>query len=640
MAASPPSNKRDLLRVCTAGSVDDGKSTLVGRLLFDTRSIFDDQMTALESTSRRLGDDAVNLALLTDGLRAEREQRITIDVAYRYFTTRRRKFIIADTPGHLQYTRNMVTGASTADLAIVLVDASLGVLTQSQRHAFIASLLGIPHLVVAINKMDLVGYAEPAYDAIVERFAAFARKLTIADITYVPISALHGDNVVTPSTRMPWYQGGPLLHRLETAPAGSRNSIDFRFPVQGVIRPDGSFRGYAGTVASGSVSPGEEVVVLPSNVVTRIATIETFGGARPSAAAGDAVVLTTVDQVDVSRGDMIVRRKNVPLVTRTLDAYLCWMNAEPLVTGRNYLLAQTARRVQARVTAVDYRVDIDTLHRDTTAASLELNEIGRVAITTANAVFVDSYRTNPATGHFILIDPLTDQTVAAGMVRGTGASSSPEPVGIERPQSPGVVAQAANITRETREARNGHRAAVIWLTGLPGAGKTTIAREVERRLFDAGHDTVLIDGDDLRHGLCGNLGFDPADRTENVRRAGEVARLFFEHGSLVLCALVSPYRADRARVRALFPAGRFVEVFVNASVETCRERDPKGHYRRAVAGQMPGFTGVSAPYEQPEGPELALDSDAMSVAQAAEAVLDAVRHFTTFTSDERRTGET
>jgi len=625
MAAPPPSIKRDLLRVCTAGSVDDGKSTLVGRLLFDTRSIFDDQMAALENTSRRLGDDAVNLALLTDGLRAEREQRITIDVAYRYFATRRRKFIIADTPGHLQYTRNMVTGASTADLAIVLVDASLGVLTQSQRHAFIASLLGIPHLVVAINKMDLVGYAEPAYDAIVERFAAFARKLTIADITYIPISALNGDNVVTPSMRMPWYQGGPLLHRLETAPAGSRNSIDFRFPVQGVIRPDASFRGYAGTVASGSVSAGEEVVVLPSNVVTRIATIETFDGARPSAAAGDAVVLTTVDQVDVSRGDMLVRRKNVPLVTRTLDAYLCWMNDEPLVTGRNYLLAQTARRVQARVTGVDYRVDIDTLHRDTTAASLGLNEIGRVAITTANAVFVDSYRTNPATGHFILIDPLTDQTVAAGMVRGAGASSSSEPASIERPQSPGVVAQAANITRETREARNRHRAAVIWLTGLPGAGKTTIAREVERRLFDAGHDTVLIDGDDLRHGLCGNLGFDPADRTENVRRAGEVARLFFEHGTLVLCALVSPYRADRARVRGLLPGGRFVEVHVTAGAETRRARDPKRHYARAAAGQITQFTGVSAPYEEPVTPELAIDTDVTPVEEAADRIIARLR---------------
>ncbi|MGE0862566.1 MAG: adenylyl-sulfate kinase [Vicinamibacterales bacterium] len=628
MATNPLAGKRDLLRICTAGSVDDGKSTLVGRLLFDTRSILDDQMTALEDASRRMGDDTLNLALITDGLRAEREQRITIDVAYRYFTTRRRKFVIADTPGHLQYTRNMVTGASAADLAIVLVDASLGVLTQSQRHAFIASLLGIPHLIVAINKMDLIDYAESGYDAIVERFAAFARKLTIADITYIPISALNGDNVVTPSTRMPWYQGGPLLHRLETASAGSRNSIDFRFPVQCVIRPDPSFRGYAGTVASGSVSRGEEVVVLPSNIVTRIATIETFDGPRDSAGPGAAVILTTTDQVDVSRGDMVVRRKNVPLVTTALDAYLCWMNAEPLVPDRTYLLAQTTRRVQARVTGVDYRIDIDTLHRDTGATHLVLNDIGRVAITTADAVFVDSYRTNPATGHFILIDPHSNQTVAAGMVRGVAAASAgsaPSQAGQDRPQSPGVVAQAANITREAREARNGHRAGVIWLTGLPGAGKTTIARELERRLFETGHATAAIDGDDLRHGLCGDLGFGPAERAENVRRAGEVARLFFENGSIALCALVSPYRADRSRVRGLLPEGRFIEVHVMASDETRRARDPKGHYARAAAGQIEQFTGVSAPYEAPAAPELTIDTDTTPVEDATDRIVALLR---------------
>jgi bifunctional enzyme CysN/CysC len=607
----------DLLRFTTAGSVDDGKSTLIGRLLYETKSIFDDQLDAVEGASRILGEDRVNLALLTDGLRAEREQKITIDVAYRYFATPRRKFIIADTPGHVQYTRNMVTGASTADLAIVLVDATKGVLTQSRRHAFIASLLAIPHMVVAINKMDLVDYAEPVYDEIVAAFTEFAAKLTTKDITYLPISALEGDNVVERSGRMPWYLGGPLLHVLETVNVGGRtNAIDFRFPVQTVIRPNQAFRGYAGMVASGSVRAGEEVFVLPSRITTRIKSIETFEGGREEAAPGDSVVLTTTDEIDISRGDMIVRRRNVPETTRTLDAYVCWMDATPLALGRTYVLAHTTRRVQATVDRLDYRVDVDTLHRHE-ASALEMNDIGRASITTSDPVFVDSYLLNSATGSFVLIDPHTNATVAAGMIRGTGATAPRA--------SAGAIWQDWNISREVREAKQGHQAAVVWLTGLSGAGKSTIAREAERRLFDDGHHTMLLDGDQLRHGLCGDLGFSPADRMENIRRAGEVARLFFEAGAIVLCAFVSPYRADRDRVRQLLPSGRFIEVFVKADVETCRARDTKGLYAKAEGAGVPQLTGVSAPYEEPQQAEIVIDTTSMSVHEAVNALIDSLR---------------
>ncbi len=620
----------DLLRFTTAGSVDDGKSTLIGRLLFDTKSIFEDQLEAVAGASRRLGEDRINLALLTDGLRAEREQKITIDVAYRYFATPRRKFIIADTPGHEQYTRNMITGASTADLAVVLVDATRGVLTQSRRHAFITSLLGIPHMVVAINKMDLVGYAQSVFDDIVRDFGLFAAKLTVKDITYIPISALEGDNVVDPSSRMPWYQGGPLLSRLETVTGNARrNTIDFRFPVQCVIRPNQDFRGFAGTPVSGSVSAGDDIVVLPSGLATRIKTIDTPNGATTRATSGEAVILTTTDEIDIARGDMIVRRKNLPTVARQLDAYLCWMDGTDLAVGRPYLLAHTTRRVQAVVTGIDYRVNVDTLHRDP-AKTLAMNEIGRVEITAADSICFDSYRLNSATGSFVLIDPATNATVAAGMLRGEAQedvvvaapdSGSPSTAKV----SAGVTWQDWNIPREVREAQQGHQAAVVWLTGMSGAGKTTIARAIERRLFAEGRRTMLLDGDQIRHGLCGDLGFSAADRAENIRRTGEVARLFFEQGAIVLCAFVSPYAVDRSRARGLMPEGRFVEVFVRADLETLRSRDPKGLYARASEGQLDQFTGVSAPYEEPSSPELTIDTRVTSADAAAELVIAHLR---------------
>ena len=617
----------DLLRFTTAGSVDDGKSTLIGRLLYDTKSIFEDQLEAVEGASRKLGEDHMNLALLTDGLRSEREQKITIDVAYRYFATPRRKFIIADTPGHVQYTRNMVTGASTADLAVVLVDAGKGVLTQSRRHAFITSLLGIPHMIVAVNKMDLVSFSQSVYDEIVADFGQFAARLTVKDITFLPISALEGDNVVEPSERMSWYQGGPLLSRLETVTVGARaNTIDFRFPVQYVIRPNQMFRGYAGVAVSGSVAAGDDVVVLPSGIATRIKSIETFDGSRDLADVGESVVLTTTDEIDISRGDMIVRPRNLPAVARRLDAYLCWMDATDMTVGHPYLLAHTTRRVQAVITGVDYRVDVDTLHRDP-AKTLAMNEIGRVEIETADPIFFDSYRLNSATGSFVLIDLQTNATIAAGMIRGEthDVATATHPTGAATTVSAGVTWEDWNIPRPTREARQGHQAAVLWLTGMSGAGKTTIAKAVERRLFEQGCRTMLLDGDQLRHGLCGDLGFSPTDREENIRRAGHVAHLFFEQGAIILCAFVSPYAAARAGVRALMPAGRFVEVFVQADVETCRTRDPKGLYAKASTGGLDQFTGVSAPYEEPIAPELTIDTRTMTANAAADVVVDFLR---------------
>ncbi|MSR22655.1 MAG: sulfate adenylyltransferase subunit CysN [Gemmatimonadetes bacterium] len=608
----------DLLRFTTAGSVDDGKSTLIGRLLYDTKSIFEDQMEQIEGASRRLGESEVNLALITDGLRAEREQKITIDVAYRYFATPRRKFIIADTPGHVQYTRNMVTGASNAELAIVLVDARNGVVTQSKRHAFIASLLGIPHLIVAVNKMDLVDYAEVAYEKVRHDFTEFSRKLTVQDITFIPISALRGDNVVEWSDRMPWYKGGSLLHRLETVNVGSRrNHIDFRFPVQYVLRPNQGFRGYAGTVASGSVAPGEEIVILPSRRHSRIRSVETYDGAVGEARTGDAVVLTIEDEVDISRGDMIVRRKNVPIVGDRFEAYLCWMSETPLELNGPYMLLHTTNRMQAFVERIEYRVDVDTLHRQA-ANSLELNEIGRVEITTSKPLFFDSYRVNVRTGSFVLVDLHSNVTVAAGMIR--GEPTRDEDV-TERPVSKDVVWEGWNVPREEREIRTGHRAAILWFTGLPGAGKTTIAREVERRLFERGVRTMLLDGDQLRHGLSGDLGFTPGDRVENIRRVGEVAKLFFEQGSVVLCAFVSPYVKGREAVGALVPEGRFLEIHVHAPAEELRRRDPKGLYRREERGEVAPLTGVSAPYESPRSPALDLDTGSVGVEEAVAAVL-------------------
>ena len=621
-----PYTGMDLLRFSTAGSVDDGKSTLIGRLLFDTKSIFQDQLEAVERTSHARGEGYVNLALLTDGLRAEREQNITIDVAYRYFATPRRRFIIADTPGHVQYTRNMVTGASTAELAIVLVDARKGVMTQSKRHGFIASLLRIPHIVVAVNKMDLVEWDRDVFEEIRAEYTGFATKLDVPDLTFIPISALLGDNIVEKSRNTAWYDGATLLHHLETVPVGtSRNLVDFRLPVQTVIRPHQDFRGFAGRIASGTISPGEPVVALPAGIESRIGRVETATGPLEEAAAGESVVVTLEDEIDVSRGDMLVRRKNLPTVSQSLDAILCWMNDAPLDLGTSYVLMHTTRQTQAYVSALVYRIDVDTLHREE-VQTLGLNDIGRVELRTAQPLFFDPYERNRETGGFILIDPHTHVTVAAGMIRGE-VRHAPGPRGglEERTASPDVVWEPLNIPREERESRAGHRAAVLWFTGLSGSGKSTIARALERELIRLGCRTMLLDGAQIRHGLSGDLGFSAGDRTENIRRVAEVARLFFEAGHVVLCTFISPFRADRAFARGLVPDGRFLEVFMDAPLEVVKERDPKGLYRRAERGEISEFTGVSSPYEEPLNAELELNTAILSPDQCVGAVVRRLR---------------
>ena len=596
----------DLLRFSTAGSVDDGKSTLIGRLLYDTKSIFEDQLAAVEEASKRRGEGYVNLALLTDGLRAEREQNITIDVAYRYFATPRRKFIIADTPGHIQYTRNMVTGASTSELAIILIDARNGVLTQSKRHGFISSLLGIPHILVAINKMDLVDWSEDVYEDIAQDYRLFAEKLGVDDLTFIPISALEGDNVVNKSANMPWYEGGTLLHHLEHVNVGAhRNLVDFRFPVQYVIRPDQDYRGHAGRVASGSIRPGEEIVVLPSGRRSRVRSVDTADGSVKEAVAGDSVALTIEDELDISRGDMIVRPLNLPFVGQELDATICWTSEEPMTPGTQYWLRQTTREVRAVISQVVYRIDVDTMHREQ-VDGFELNDIGRVQITTGSQVFFDRYQLNRETGGFILIDPHSNNTVAAGVLRGPvrhDLDHASDDNGAARPErrvSPDVVWENWNIALPEREQRNRHRGAVVWFTGLPASGKSTIARAVECRLFDVGCQTMLLDGDQLRHGLNGDLGFTTGDRRENIRRVGEVAALFLNQGCVTLCTFVSPFQEDRDRARSLAPDGRFIEVFIDTPLEECERRDPKGLYARARKGEVVHMTGISSPYQVPD----------------------------------------
>lgn len=617
----------DLLRFTTAGSVDDGKSTLIGRLLYDSKSIFEDQMEAIEKSSRGSGEEDVNLALLTDGLKAEREQKITIDVAYRYFATPNRKFIIADTPGHVQYTRNMVTGASTADLAVILVDATKGVLTQSKRHAFISSLLQIPHMVVAVNKMDLVDYDQEVFNSIVSDFKGFSKKLDIDNITYIPISALKGDNIVNKSEHMPWYQGSTMLYFLENVSVDAReNIVDFRFPVQYVIRPNQNFRGFSGRVASGRIRPGEEVMVLPSRLTSRVKEVVTYDGNVDEVFPGDSATLTIEDEIDISRGDMIVRKNNVPNIGSHFEAYLCWMNENKLEKDRQYILMHTTRTVQVFIEDVIYRMNVDAISRES-ADELELNEIGRVKLKTSQPLYFDPYQLNQRTGSFIIIDPASNVTVGAGMIR-AGSTETEDVKDRDKHEdeapvgeiSPDVTWEPWNISREEREKRNGHKAAVLWLTGISGAGKSTIAKELEKKLWEEGKQTILLDGDQIRHGLCGDLGFSPADRKENIRRVGEVARLFHEHGNVVICTFVSPYTSDRKRVRTLFPEGNFAEIHISCDPETAQDRDPKGLYKKAKEGEIKGLTGFDADYEASEDSELTIHTDEATVEEAVDQI--------------------
>ncbi|PID60314.1 bifunctional sulfate adenylyltransferase subunit 1/adenylylsulfate kinase [candidate division KSB3 bacterium] len=614
--------EKTLLRLVTTGSVDDGKSTLIGRLLYETNAVYEDHLSAVEKSSRKKGCDEVDLALLMDGLAAEREQGITIDVAYRYFETPKRKFIIADSPGHEQYTRNMVTGASTAELAIILIDARNGVMTQSRRHGLLVSLLQVPHLVVAVNKMDLVDYSKAVYDAIVATYEAFSEKLAIHDISFIPVSALKGENVVEKSRRMAWYDGPSLLQHLERVHVTQdRNLIDTRFPVQYVIRPHQDFRGFAGRMLSGTLRPGEEIVVLPSGKGSRVKSIVTYDGELHEAFPPQSVTVTLEDEIDVSRGDMLVRKDNLPQVSNHLEAILCWMDDRAdLSRETSYYLRHTTKTVRAFIKRIVYKIDVNSLHRES-AATLTLNEIGRVELKTSLPLFFDPYTANRGTGSFVLIDPLSQNTVAAGMIRGAvrrirdiaehehGTLTEER----RRQKSPHTVWSGWNVAREAREARHGHKGAVLWLTGLSGSGKSTIAKRLEKELFERGVHTMLLDGDLLRHGLNGDLGFSPEDRSENIRRVGEVAKLFFEAGHVVVCTFISPFVRDRDFVRTLFPEDRFLEIFVKCDLEVCKRRDPNGLYQKALSGEIQEFTGISSPYEVPENPDLVVESDLQSV---------------------------
>jgi bifunctional enzyme CysN/CysC len=606
-----------LLRLATAGSVDDGKSTLIGRLLYDSKAVMEDQWASVERASEERGHEYTDLALVTDGLRAEREQGITIDVAYRYFATPKRKFIIADTPGHIQYTRNMVTGASTAQLVIVLVDARHGLLEQSRRHAFLASLLGIQHIVLAVNKMDLVGWDREKFEAIRDEFHAFAARLDVQDVATIPMSALHGDNVVSKSEQAPWYEGPALLSHLEEVYiAGDRNLVDVRFPVQYVIRPHThehqDHRSYAGTVASGVMRPGDEVVVLPVGKTTRITSIEGPNGPVEEAFPPMAVSVSLADEIDISRGDLIARTNNQPRVAQEFDATVAWMaDAAALEPGRDYVIKHTTRTTRARITALDYRLDVNTLHRDKTATALKLNELGRISLRTQVPLLLDEYTRNASTGSFILIDPDTNGTVAAGMVlRDVSAQAA----------SPNTVRHSSLVTVEHRP-----RGRTVWLTGLSGAGKSSVAMLVERKLLENNVPAYVLDGDNLRQGLNADLGFSMADRSENLRRLAHVATLLADAGHVVLVPVISPLTEHREMARKVHAdAGfDFIEVFCDTSLAECEKRDPKGLYAKARAGEITHFTGIDSPYQRPKNPDLRLISE-RSLDEQAQSVIDVI----------------
>jgi bifunctional enzyme CysN/CysC len=604
--------QKSLLRFLTCGSVDDGKSTLIGRLLYDTKLIFDDQLAAIEKDSKKYGTTGpgIDLALLVDGLEAEREQGITIDVAYRYFATDRRTFIVADTPGHEQYTRNMATGASNADLAVILVDARKGVLTQTRRHSFICSLLGIRHVVVAINKIDLVDYSHVAFAEIEQAYRSFAEPLGFETITSIPLSARDGDNVTARSPHLPWYSGPTLLEHLETAEVeADRRGAPFRFPVQWVNRPNLDFRGFAGTVASGTIRRGDPVVVAASGKTSSVARIVTMDGDLEAAEAGDSVTLTLADEVDVARGDVLVHPAARPEVANQFSAQLIWMAEERLLPGRSYLLKLSAKTVPASVTALKHKIDVNSLEQ-LAARTLGLNEIAEVNIETGAPLAFDPYADNRETGAFILIDRETNATAAAGMILH----------GLRRATN--IHRHASSVGREVRAALKRQKPAILWFTGLSGSGKSTIANLVEAKLAARGQHTMLLDGDNVRFGLNKDLGFTDADRVENVRRVGEVAKLFVESGVLVLCSFISPFEAERRLVRDLVGEGEFIEIFVDTTLETCIARDPKGLYRRALAGEIPNFTGVSSPYERPEHAELVLETDGAPVDVLADQVVE------------------
>jgi bifunctional enzyme CysN/CysC len=603
---------RPALRFLTCGSVDDGKSTLIGRLLYEQNLIFDDHLAALTRDSKKHGTTGaeVDFALLLDGLEAEREQGITIDVAYRYFSTRRRAFIVADTPGHEQYTRNMATGASNAELAVLLVDARKGLLSQTRRHAIIANLLGIRYAVLAVNKIDLVDYDRAAFERIAADFKTFAAGLGFKDVTCIPISARHGDNVSARSVRMPWYAGPLLLEHLETIDVeDDRAAKPFRMPVQWVNRPDSDFRGFAGTVVSGGARPGDEVVVLPSGQSSRIKAIIAPGGEADSAQAGDAVTVTLADEIDVVRGDVFSALRDRPQVADQFAAHLVWMSGERLLPGRSYLLKMNNTTLAATVTEIKHQIDANSLSK-LAAKTLALNEVGVCNLSLARPLAFDAYADNRETGAFILIDRYSNETVAAGMID------------FALRRATNIHHQNITVGKADRALLMHHKPAVLWFTGLSGAGKSTIANLVEAGLHARGVHTVLLDGDNVRHGLNKDLGFTESDRVENIRRIGEVAKLMTDAGLVVLCSFISPFRAERRMIRELLDDGEFVEIFVDTPVAECVARDPKGLYKRALAGEIKNFTGVDQPYETPENPELHLLAGRTDAGTLAHEVID------------------
>ena len=603
---------KSLLRFITCGSVDDGKSTLIGRLLYESKMIFEDQLTALEQDSKKVGTQGENIdfALLVDGLAAEREQGITIDVAYRFFATEHRKFIVADTPGHEQYTRNMATGASTADLAVLLIDARQGVLTQTKRHAFIASQLGVRHIVLAVNKMDLVDYSEKVFNEIVDDFKTFADQLDIPNLHAIPVSALAGDNVVDGSRFMPWYEGPSLLGYLEGVDVeAEETSLPFRMPVQWVNRPDLDFRGYAGRIAGGIVRPGDDVRVLPSGKQSKIARIVTMDSDLDEGVSGQSVTLTLTDEIDISRGDVIATSETTPEISDQFDTTIIWLSEEPMLPGRSYRMKTSSRLVSATVNAPKHKTDVNTLQK-LPAKTLQLNEIGNCTLAVDRPIAFDSYNENRQTGSFILIDRMTNNTVGMGMIN------------FPLRRAANIHWQNLDINKAANAEQKGQSPAVLWFTGLSGSGKSTIANEVQRRLFASGRHSFILDGDNVRHGLNRDLGFTDADRVENIRRVAEVSKLMVDAGLITLVSFISPFRAERDLARNLMEEGEFIEIFVNTPLSVAETRDPKGLYKKARAGNLKNFTGIDSPYEAPENPEIEINTDDMSVEDAAERVIN------------------
>jgi bifunctional enzyme CysN/CysC len=607
---------KSLLRFITCGSVDDGKSTLIGRLLYDSKMLFEDTIATMEADSRKWGTqgDNIDFALLVDGLAAEREQGITIDVAYRFFSTERRKFIVADTPGHEQYTRNMVTGASTADAAVLMVDARKGVLTQTRRHSYLVSLLGIRHVVVAINKMDLVDYSEKVFNRIVDDFSGFAKQVGLANVTFIPVSAFKGDNITAPSEKTPWYHGTTLMGYLETVEVDEERMqrSPLRMPVQWVNRPDLDFRGFSGTIAGGKVRPGDRIRVQPSGKESTVARIVTFDGDLPEAVAGQSVTLTLADEVDISRGDLLSQADAPAGVADQFETTIVWMHDEPLLPGRNFLLKMGAQTVTASVMDIKYQVNVNTLEH-VAAKTLSLNAIGVCTLNLDRPIGFDPYAENRDTGGYILVDRLSNSTVAAGLIH----------FALRRSQN--IHVQHVDVTKAARNELNRQKSCVVWFTGLSGSGKSTIANLLEKKLYAMGHRTYLLDGDNVRHGLNKDLGFTDTDRVENIRRVAEVAKLMVDAGLIVLTAFISPFQAERRMARSLMDEGEFLEIHVDVPLALAEERDVKGLYKKARRGELKNFTGIDSRYEVPEVPELRLPTDTLAPDEAVERIITLLR---------------